>query len=246
MNKQLSHGSLFSGIGGFELGAKWAGINTTWNCEILDFNRSILRKYFADSTQFCDIKHLNNPPYVDIISGGFPCQDISIAGKGEGIKGKKSSLWSEMWRICREVRPSYIVIENSPMLLVRGFERVLCDLFGGGYYAEWQCLSGTDIGVQQNRKRLYCIAYSPKKRHKRQRIQPIFQKQILQRQFQGIHPGWRKRWDIPQPRTIRSLNDIPKGMDRIGAVGNAVMPKMAKFIFECIKEHHTNSLKGTN
>lgn len=124
----MTHGSLFSGVGGFETGAEWVGIDTLWNCEIEPFQRSILKKHFPNTKQYEDIKELSNPGYVDIISGGFPCQDISIAGKGVGITGSRSGLWSEMHRVIREVRPRYVIIENSPMLLVRGFERVLCDL----------------------------------------------------------------------------------------------------------------------
>lgn len=133
----MTHGSLFSGIGGFETGAEWVGIETLWNCEIEPFQRSILKKHFPNTKQYEDIKELSNPGYVDIISGGFPCQDISIAGKGVGITGSRSGLWSEMHRVIREVRPRYVIIENSPMLLVRGFERVLCDLSKTGYDAEW-------------------------------------------------------------------------------------------------------------
>ena len=125
---QMTHGSLFSGIGGFELGAQMNNIPTLWNCEIETFQRSILKQVFPNTKQYEDIKKLSNPAYVDIISGGFPCQDISIAGKGAGITGSRSGLWNEMYRIVREVRPKYVLIENSPMLLIRGFEQVLCDL----------------------------------------------------------------------------------------------------------------------
>lgn len=156
----MTHGSLFSGIGGFETGAEWVGIETLWNCEIEPFQRSILKKHFPNTKQYEDIKELSNPGYVDIISGGFPCQDISIAGKGVGITGSRSGLWSEMHRVIREVRPRYVIIENSPMLLVRGFERVLCDLSKTGYDAEWQCLSNAAFGFDHHRERVYVIAYS--------------------------------------------------------------------------------------
>lgn len=156
----LTHGSLFSGIEGFGLGAALAGIKTVWSCELEDYQTLIIKKNFGEKHEINrDIRTYKNPPFVDIISGGFPCQDISIAGKGVGIIGERSGLWSEMFRIVREVRPSYVLIENSPMLAVRGFEQVLCDLSEIGYDAEWQCLSGTDFGIQQNRERLYCIAY---------------------------------------------------------------------------------------
>lgn len=155
----MTHGSLFSGIGGFELGAQMNNIPTLWNCEIEGFQRTILKQVFPDTKQYEDIKELSKPEYVDIISGGFPCQDISIAGKGEGITGSRSGLWNEMFRIIREVRPRYVLIENSPMLLIRGFERVLCNLSEVGYDAEWKCIQNKVFGFPHNRERLYCIAY---------------------------------------------------------------------------------------
>lgn len=155
---KLTHGSLFSGIGGFELGAERQGIETVWNCEIEEYNRRILKQHFKNAKQYTDVRELTNPEYVDIISGGFPCQDISIANtNATGIKGSRSGLWSEMFRIIRVVRPKYIIIENSPMLLVRGFERVLCDLSEIGFNAEWQSLSAEAFGYCHKRERLYCI-----------------------------------------------------------------------------------------
>lgn len=164
MEEELTHGSLFSGVEGFGLGAAFAGIKTLWSCEYEDYQANIIKKNFGEEHEINrDIKTYSKPTFVDIISGGFPCQDISIAGKGVGIVGERSGLWNEMFRIIREIRPKYIIIENSPMLLVRGFERVLCNLSEIGYDAEWQCLSGTDFGIQQGRERLYCIAYPPTK-----------------------------------------------------------------------------------
>lgn len=125
---KLTHGSLFSGIGGFELGAEMAGIDTLWNCEIEKFQGEILKNKFPHAERFTDITKTTGLRYVDIISGGFPCQDISVAGKREGIKGKRSGLWSEMCRIIWEVRPKYVIIENSPALTISGLEQVLCDL----------------------------------------------------------------------------------------------------------------------
>lgn len=237
---QLTHGSLFSGIGGFELAAEWAGIKTLWNCEIEPFQLSVLKNRFNGAKQYTNIKGLTNPGYVDIITGGFPCQDISIAGKGVGIIGERSGLWSEMWRIIRDVRPKYVIIENSPMLAFRGFERVLCDLSKIGYDAEWQCLSGTTFGVQQGRERLYCIAYTHEIGSKRVEQKSVFRQPYISGQLPGVYPGWRTRRDVPQPRSFRSIADIPGGLDRIGAVGNVVMPLVALYLFECIKKHFYN------
>lgn len=144
---KLTHGSLFSGIEGFGLGAAFAGIKTLWSCEYEEYQASIIKKNFGEDHEINrDISTYSNPTFVDIISGGFPCQDISVAGKGVGIVGERSGLWTEMYRVIREVRPKYIIIENSPMLLIRGFERVLCDLSEIGYDAEWQTLVYNRVG----------------------------------------------------------------------------------------------------
>lgn len=247
--KNLTHGSLFSGIGGFNLGAEKVGIKTIWDCEILPYPRAILKQHFPNSIQYTDIKQLINPEYVDIISGGFPCQDISIAkvtgegtinGTAKGIDGEKSGLWSEMYRICRTVRPKYIVIENSAMLAVRGFERVLLDLSEIGYDAEWQCLSGTTFGIQQGRERLYCIAYPNTIRLQRGIQKTVFRECFSSKQLPRIHPGWKGRWDIPEPRTYGSTNELPNLVDRIKAVGNAVQPIVAEYLFDCIKQHYSD------
>ena len=157
----MTHGSLFSGIGGFELGAKRAGIKTIWNCEINPFCRKVLKKHFPETRQYTDITTLKNPPYVDIISGGFPCQDISIANpKGEGLDGKRSGLWKEMFRIICEARPSYVLIENSPQLLRKGFSTLLQSLSEAGYDAEWQCLQARDFNLPHKRERLFIICYA--------------------------------------------------------------------------------------
>lgn len=108
---------MFSGIGGFELGAEMAGIDTLWNCEIEKFQGEILKNKFPHAERFTDITKTTNLRYVDIISGGFPCQDISVAGKRKGIKGERSGLWSEMSRIIREVIPKYVIIENCQLSL---------------------------------------------------------------------------------------------------------------------------------
>ena len=233
---ELTHGSLFSGIEGFGLGAAFAGIRTLWSCEYEDYQTSIIKKNFGEEHEINrDIKTYSNPTFVDIISGGFPCQDISVAGKGVGIVGERSGLWTEMYRVIREVRPKYIIIENSPMLLIRGFERVLCNLSEIGYDAEWQCLSGTDFGIQQGRERLYCLAYSCESNSKRSMQESIFRKPYLSGQYTRVYPGWRTRQSIPSPRFAGKSNELPDRVDRTECIGNAVQPIIAHYLFECIK-----------
>lgn len=160
----MKHGSLFSGIGGIDLGFEMAGIETVWNCEIDEWCRDLLKKRFPNAKQYEDVKDINklNVEPVDIISGGFPCQDISVAGKGEGLDGKRSGLWFEMHRIISELRPRFALIENVQLLTKRGGTRVLSDLAEIGYDAEWQIISAASVGARHLRKRLWIIAYPTK------------------------------------------------------------------------------------
>lgn len=234
----ITHGSLFSGIEGFGLGAAMAGIKTVWSCELESFQTEIIKKNFGNEHEINrDIRNYSKPRSVDIISGGFPCQDTSIAGKGVGITGERSGLWSEMFRICRDVRPKYIIIENSPMLLIRGFEQVLCDLSQIGYNAEWQCLSGTNFGIQQNRERLYCIAYSNQVYSERSCSESIFRKPYLSGESPRVYPGWLTRQHLPASRFSGKSNDVPDRLDRTESIGNAVQPLLAYYLFESIKSH---------
>jgi len=164
MKRELTHGSLFSGVEGFGLGAALAGIKTEWSCEFEKYQTKVIKKKnFGDGhTVYGDIRTLENPPFVNIISGGFPCQDISAAGKGAGIKGSRSGLWGQTHRIIGEVRPDYVIIENSPLLRKRGFEYVLHGLSEIGYDAQWQCLQGTFLGLQQRRERIYIYHCLPR------------------------------------------------------------------------------------
>lgn len=236
---KLTHGSLFSGIEGFGLGAAFAGIKTLWSCEYEDYQASIIKKNFGENHEINrDIRTYSNPTFVDIISGGFPCQDISVAGKGVGIVGERSGLWTEMYRVIREVRPKYIIIENSPMLLIRGFERVLCDLSKIGYDAEWQCISNYAFGYPHKRERLYLIAYSN---------EIGLQSDVCKcRSINSIFKQWtsdtsvgytcaKRILEIPVHSTVRNDDGFSNWSHRVGSIGNAVNPTVAKYLFECIK-----------
>jgi DNA (cytosine-5)-methyltransferase 1 len=237
----MNHGSLFSGIGGFEEGARLAGIPTLWNCEYEIFQRGILKKHYPGSKQYEDIRTAIIRERVDIISGGFPCQDISSAGKMEGIKGSRSGLWAEMYRICREIRPKYIIIENSPNLTIRGFERVLCDLSEIRYYVEWQCISNHAFGYPHERERLYVIAYSN---------EIGLQSNIRQQgTFRSVFKKWTPSPDdgyfmsqrihkIRPSEVIRNGNGFQSWTHRVGSIGNAVNPTIAYYLFDCIISHN--------
>ena len=158
----MKHGSLFSGIGGFDLGFERAGIETLWQVEIDGYCRRILESHFPSAKRYEDVRTVgkHNLATVDIISGGFPCQDISNAGKRAGIDGERSGLWSEYARIIRELRPRFVVVENVAALLGRGMERVLGDLAACGYDAEWQSIRASDVGAPHRRERIWIVAYA--------------------------------------------------------------------------------------
>jgi len=251
----LIHGSLFSGVGGFEIGSEMSNIPTLWNCEFEEHNREILKNRFKNTKQYFDVREMKNVEYVDIISGGFPCQDLSIANVSNkkiwkheaciGIKGERSGLWSEMWRITGEVRPRYLLIENSPMLLIRGFEQVLCDLSKIGYVCEWQCLSAAQFGYNHKRERFFGIAYPEQKRCKNnftafRKLQEVLLKQPSR---QNPISTTLKRFNSNSEYEFLRMDDgFSKGLDkkRIEMMGNAVVPEIAHYLFECVKAHYWN------
>ena len=157
----ITHGSLFAGINGFGLGFSWVGIKTLWTVELDSYCRKVIAKNTPDVKIYEDIHDVgsHNLESVDIISGGFPCQDISVAGKQAGITGRRSGLWGEMFRIIGELRPRYAVIENVANLVRLGLETVICNLACIGYDAEWQIISAADVGAPHLRKRVWIISY---------------------------------------------------------------------------------------
>jgi len=169
--------SLFSGAGGGLLASKHLlGWRTIGYVEIEEYCQKVIAQRIKDGLLdeapiFTDIKSFNRDGYaeiykglVDVISGGFPCQDISCAGKGAGITGKRSGMWFEMETAIRTIRPRYVFIENSPMLLIRGFDRVLCGLSEMGYDARWGIISAADVGAPHLRKRIWVVAQSQRTR----------------------------------------------------------------------------------
>jgi DNA (cytosine-5)-methyltransferase 1 len=156
---------LFSGIGGFSLGLeRTGGFTTSGFCEICPEARKVLRKHWADVPIYEDITKLTARELhydgieIDCITGGFPCQDISLAGKGEGIVGERSGLWAEMFRLIADVRPRWVIAENVSALRSKGLTLVLQDLSSIGYDAEWHCIPASAIGAPHQRDRIWVIA----------------------------------------------------------------------------------------
>ena len=236
---ELTHGSLFAGIGGFDKGADQENIKTLWTCELEDFNNKILAQN-GNAKQYKDIREMRTPGYVDIITGGFPCQDISLAGTMEGIKGSRSSLWSEMYRICGEVRPQYIIIENSPALTFRGLEQILCDLSQIGYCCEWQCISNKSFGYPHHRERIYIIAYTNSFSEETNFLEYGDFKSIFKQWTPSVNSAIalsKRIYEMPTRTTVRNGDGFRHWTHRVSALGNAVNTTVASYLFWCIKEH---------
>jgi DNA (cytosine-5)-methyltransferase 1 len=153
---------LFSGIGGFSLGLERAGMKTVAFCEVDKKCQQVLKKHWPGVPIFEDVSTLKGADIeetVDVICGGFPCQDISLAGKGAGLEGKRSGLWSEFKRLIEEIKPKYAIIENVSALRSRGLDQVLREISEIGYDAEWHCITAASIGAPHRRDRIWIVAY---------------------------------------------------------------------------------------
>lgn len=157
----LTVGGLFSGIGGWELGLERAGMVTAWHCDSDPFCQRVLEARWPGVPCYGDVRTLSGTAVepVDVLCGGFPCQDLSVAGKGAGIDGARSGLWGEFARLIGELRPRYVLVENVAVLRRRGLGRVLGDLSVLGYDAEWDRLRAADFGAPHQRARLWIVAY---------------------------------------------------------------------------------------
>src|SRR4051812_30085856 len=157
----MTFGSLFAGIGGIDLGLERAGMKCVFQVECDPYARAVLRKHWPSAALYDDVRSVGaaNLAPVDLVCGGFPCQDISNAGKRVGIEGERSGLWSEYARIVRELRPRYVLVENVAALLARGLQRVVGDLAACGYDAEWDCFPAAAFGAPHERDRLFLVAY---------------------------------------------------------------------------------------
>ena len=165
--KRITIGSLFSGVGGLELGLECAlrdggfDVETAWQCEQDEWCRGILARHWPSAVRYDDVRGVGagNAPRVDVLCGGFPCQDVSYAGKGAGLAGERSGLWYEFARIVRELRPRIVVVENVAALASRGLDTVLGSLSEAGYDAVWFDVRASDVGAPHRRERLFVVAW---------------------------------------------------------------------------------------
>ncbi|MEN4977589.1 DNA cytosine methyltransferase [Erwinia billingiae] len=242
--------ALFAGAGGGILGGHLLGWRTVCAVERDAYAAQVLAQRQNDRCLrpfpiWSDVCSFDGKPWrgiVDIVSGGFPCQDISVAGSGAGIEGTRSGLWKQMARIVDEVRPSYVLLENSTLLVGRGLAMVLGDHATLGLDAEWCCISASECGASHNRDRIWLGAY-PKGEHG-QSWNSLVQSENGRAQTQFGRLPWlvtpasgrrRNPWPECSPRLCRVADDVAFGVDRLKALGNGQVPRVAATAFSILK-----------
>jgi DNA (cytosine-5)-methyltransferase 1 len=282
--ENLNELALFAGAGGGILGGKLLGWRTVCAVERDAYAAQVLAQRQNDGILeafpiWSDVCSFDGKPWrgiVDVISGGFPCQDISVAGRGAGIEGTRSGLWKQMLRIICEVEPKIAYMENSPALTVRGLGVVLGDLAEIGFDAEWGVLSCADVGGVHKRERIWIKAANTKKlqrygcannkeygreevskfrngfsqadiadarcergKGKRQEEIQEFSRLPWGEDIRSIE-DLRVRSDIPKPLVRRVNNDVAFGVDRLKAVGNGQVPRVAATAFNLLTNGKVN------
>ena len=230
---------LFSGIGGFSLGLDRAGgFETVAFCEIEPFPRKVLAKHWPEVPCYEDVTTADFSTIgpVDLVTGGFPCQDISFAGKGAGLAGERSGLF---WQIIRTVgmvgRPK-LLLENVAGLLNRGMGPVLGALAQVGYDAEWDCISACSIGAWHKRDRIWIFAYPNDERCKGSPKKSLLGQQHLSGELVRGFEAWTGRQDLPASRVCNADDGVPSRIHRLKGLGNAVVPQIPELIGRAIMQ----------
>ena len=241
---------LFSGIGGFSLGLERAGMETVAFCEFDEHAQKVLRKHWPDVPIHSDVRTLNGYDFrgtVDVVCGGFPCQDLSTAGKQVGFGGERSSLYREMLRVIGECMPRYAIFENVTGLISgdkgRWFAKFLYDLAEIGFDAEWHCITASDLGAHHHRDRVWIIAYPCGSRSKvgmaRQNVRQEGDTRISINLSNEIRRARREPgmegWSI-EPELGRLAHGVPNRSHRLKQLGNAVVPQIPEAIGRAIME----------
>jgi DNA (cytosine-5)-methyltransferase 1 len=246
--------ALFAGAGGGILGGKLLGWRTVCAVEWDAYARDVL---VARQNDGClepfpiwdDVQTFDGHPWrgcVDVVSGGFPCQDISAAGKGAGITGARSSMWSHMARIIGEVRPRFVFVENSPVLTSRGLGTVLGDLAAMGYDAQWGVLGAIDAGAPHKRERIWIVADSGENGRVCSRVVPDKHSKEGARGNETIWSSHRKRIEIfsqnreipeqwlSEPSADGMANGVANQVDRLATTGNGQVPAVAALAWQML------------
>jgi DNA (cytosine-5)-methyltransferase 1 len=251
---------LFSGIGAMSLGLEWAGMQTVAFCEIDPLCRKLLAEKWPGVPCHDDVRTMQFPE-CDIIAGGFPCQDISVAGRGAGLSGERSGLYREVLRAIRLVGPKYVLLENVAVLLSRGLGTILGDLAEIGYDAEWYCIPASRLGAPHRRDRIWIVAYPNSiarnegwSRHPEEgpggrnsnrgslgqdMAHPHRQRLALWESF-ASHDGeerptsLRDSWWPAEPKMGRVVDGHAGRVDQLRMLGNSLLPQIPELIGRAI------------
>ena len=227
----LTVGSLFSGIGGLDLGLERAGMRVIWQSEIDYYACRVLAKHWPDVPNLGDVTRIDwsTVERPDLICGGYPCPAFSTAARGRNVA---PDLWPHMRDAIDAVRPRYVLLENVAQHLHRGFAAVLADLDRLGFDAEWSVVSACSLGAPHPRRRLFAVAYPHGDR------EPAIARHGQARALQAAARACRHRW-LPTPDDARTDDGIPHRVDRVRALGNAVVPQVAEWIGRRLMEAAT-------
>jgi len=249
--------ALFAGAGGGILGGKLLGWRTVCAVENNEYARNVLMARQNDGSLspfpiWDDVCTFDGKPWkgiIDVISGGFPCQDISAAGKGAGIDGERSGLWKQYARIIREVLPRFVFVENSPMLTVCGLGRVLGDLAEMGYDAKWGVLGAIHAGLNHERKRIWIIANSNAQRGNRVYWRPDTIRRNMEKYIKTKPQTDRFMEELERQGTewksLRNESSLPSylcrvdnglaaNVDRLERIGNGQVPAVVKLAWKIL------------
>ena len=269
----MTHLSLFSGIGGLDLAAEWAGFTTAGQCEFADYPPKVLEKHWPDVPRWRDIRNLTKESFyertgqrtVDVISGGFPCQPFSVAGKQKG-KNDDRYLWPEMLRVIRELRPRCVVGENVPGIIKIAAGQVVKDLERAGYHVVVFHYEAASVGAWHRRARVFFVGIADVADAACKRIQghaaicaakPAERSGQMQSDaesgneavYDAMRSGcagdarWKQLQELAdgrcwaaEPDVGRVANGVPARVDRLKCLGNAVVPQQAYPIFKALAE----------
>ena len=231
---------LFAGAGGGILGGILLGHTCVCAVEIEPYRRKVLLQRQRDGILpkfpiWDDVQTFDGNPWrgkVDVLCGGFPCQDISVAGNGAGLDGARSGLWKEMCRIVGEVGPRFVLVENSPALSFRGLGTVLSDLSSLGFDAEWGVIGAKHAGANHQRERIWLVAHSKKTTPRPKNLPEV----RVQKQSGGMvwNPLASPDWESMRPEPRRMDDGVSNWVDRLAAIGDGQVPAVVKLAWETL------------
>lgn len=267
---ELTHFSLFAGIGGIDLAAEWAGFESVGQCEFADYPTKVLEKHWPNVPRWRDIRDVTADSVrargitnITVLSGGFPCQPFSVAGKQKG-KDDDRYLWPEMLRVIHELQPAWVVGENVPGIINMALEQVCAGLENEGYEVQPVIIPASAVDAWHQRKRVFIMAHSVGNGRRKIRsresassseivadtngegLQAQWITGRIQQEERETCPGVKRRsvlggeWDSarwePEPNVGRVANGIPKRVDRLKCLGNAVVPQQIYPILQAIAD----------